>query len=59
MDFEQQDRRVARRHQQAGEKGETCIDCHYGIVHKAPENASELMREIAAEFAGGETTGGT
>jgi nitrate/TMAO reductase-like tetraheme cytochrome c subunit len=58
MDFEQQDRRAARRHQEAGEKGETCIDCHYGIVHKEPDNASELMREIAAEFAGGETPGG-
>ncbi len=58
MDFEAQDRRTARGHQRAAEKGETCIDCHYGIVHKEPENASELMREIAAEFADGDAAGG-
>jgi nitrate/TMAO reductase-like tetraheme cytochrome c subunit len=52
MDLEAQNRTTARRHSQAEEKGETCIDCHYGIVHVEPENASELYDAIAAEFAG-------
>jgi nitrate/TMAO reductase-like tetraheme cytochrome c subunit len=52
MDLEAQGRTPARRHSQAEERGETCIDCHYGIVHKEPENAEQIMDAIAAEFAG-------
>lgn len=51
MDFEEQDRRVARRHSQAAERGETCIDCHYGIVHELPENAEEILERLTAELA--------
>lgn len=51
MDFEAQDRRVARRHSQAVERGETCIDCHYGIVHQLPENAEEILENITAEVS--------
>lgn len=58
MDFEQQDRRAARRHEQATGNGETCIDCHYGLVHEEPDNAAELMREIAAEFGKADAAGG-
>ena len=52
MDLESQDRRAARRHSQAAEKGETCIDCHYGIVHALPENSEAILEAISAEFAG-------
>ncbi len=48
MDFDAQDRRVARRHQQAAGNGETCIDCHYGIVHKLPEDAEAILERINA-----------
>jgi len=51
MDFEVQDRRVARRHSQAAERGETCIDCHYGIVHELPENAEEILESLSAELS--------
>ena len=54
MDYELQDRRTARYHQRAPEKGETCIDCHYGIVHEEPENAQEILDELTAELGGGD-----
>ena len=52
MDLESQDRRAARRHSQAAEKGETCIDCHYGIVHALPENGEAILDALSAELAG-------
>ena len=52
MLLEDQQRTAARRHAKAEENGETCIDCHYGLVHEEPENASELYDAVAAEFAG-------
>ena len=52
MDFEEQGRKTARRHSQAEERGETCIDCHYGIVHVEPEGASDIMDRLNEEYAG-------
>jgi len=46
MDLENQERRTARQHSRAPENGETCIDCHYGIVHVAPENAEEILDSL-------------
>ncbi len=37
MDFERQESRSADRHEEAIEKGYTCIDCHKGIAHQLPE----------------------
>lgn len=51
MDLEAQGRSVARRHTTAAERGMTCIDCHYGIVHKPPENAGEILERISAELS--------
>jgi nitrate/TMAO reductase-like tetraheme cytochrome c subunit len=51
MDLESQGRSTARRHTRAAERGETCIDCHYGIVHKEPENAAEIIESLAEEFS--------
>lgn len=46
MDLESQERRTARQHSRAEERGETCIDCHYGIVHVVPENAEEILENL-------------
>jgi len=51
MDFESQDRFAARRHETAEQRGQTCIDCHYGIVHKLPEDAAEILSRIDEERA--------
>lgn len=49
MDFEAQDRRTARRHTAVRDAGgQTCIDCHWGIVHEPPENAEEILESITA-----------
>ena len=55
MDLENQERRTARQHSRAEENGETCIDCHYGIVHVEPENATEIIERLQEEFAAEET----
>ena len=51
MDLEAQGRSTARRHSGAAEKGQTCIDCHYGIVHREPDNAREILDALDAERA--------
>jgi nitrate/TMAO reductase-like tetraheme cytochrome c subunit len=53
MDLEAQERRTARRHSQMAENGETCIDCHYGIVHALPENAEEILDQLDQESGSG------
>jgi nitrate/TMAO reductase-like tetraheme cytochrome c subunit len=50
MDLESQGRSAARRHTTIAEKGQTCIDCHYGIVHAAPENAPDILDRIDQEL---------
>lgn len=52
MDLEAQGRSTARRHTSAAEKGETCIDCHYGIVHQEPEDAEGILERINEENGG-------
>lgn len=46
MDYNSQERRVARRHQRAEEEGETCIACHKGVAHiePLPPVAAESLR---------------
>ncbi|MFT3818073.1 MAG: NapC/NirT family cytochrome c [Rubrivivax sp.] len=36
MDYAEQNRRAATRHQTAFNEGQTCIDCHKGIAHTLP-----------------------
>jgi cytochrome c-type protein NapC len=36
MDAEAQGTTARKQHQKIGKDGKTCIDCHYGIVHKEP-----------------------
>jgi len=37
MDFERQEFRSADAHEEAIQKGQTCIDCHKGIAHHLPD----------------------
>ncbi len=57
MNAELQGRSVSRRHAMMEERGQTCIDCHAGIVHRLPENHTEILERINAEFAGEEAAG--
>ncbi|HZW60306.1 MAG TPA: NapC/NirT family cytochrome c [Woeseiaceae bacterium] len=59
MDLAAQDRSASRRHSTAAERGKTCIDCHYGIVHQEPENAREILDRLDAELAGAAAGGST
>jgi cytochrome c-type protein NapC len=45
MDFEKQEPRAAERHEEAFDKGLTCIDCHKGIAHELPEGWEELAKK--------------
>jgi cytochrome c-type protein NapC len=51
MDFEEQERVAARRHQKAQEEGKTCIDCHKGVAHQLPPGYDEMgkIEEAPAE----------
>jgi cytochrome c-type protein NapC len=47
MNTEEQDRSARRKHGQAEERGQTCIDCHKGIAHEYPD-APDEPEEVAA-----------
>jgi len=51
MDLEGQGRSAANRHSKAAGRGQTCIDCHYGIVHIEPENSSDIFDKLNEELA--------
>lgn len=51
MDLENQERRTARQHTRAADNGQTCIECHYGLVHELPANAQSILETIAADYA--------
>ena len=48
MNLESQERRTARRHTRAQEEGQTCVQCHYGAVHKLPEDADAIIDRVFA-----------
>ncbi len=41
MDFSQQDRFARKKHENAPDRGFTCIDCHKGIAHKKAKTAGD------------------
>ena len=41
MDYAEQNRRSATKHQVAFNEGQTCIDCHKGIAHRLPDMAGQ------------------
>jgi len=47
MAFDQQEDWIAEMHVGAKEKGETCIECHQGIVHKLPEKWRDAWKEAS------------
>ena len=51
MDVADQERRAARQHARAAENGQTCIECHYGIVHNLPEGAEDILDRVVEDFA--------
>lgn len=45
MDFSEQDKFARRKHQNATDRGQSCIDCHKGVGHKLPKDAAEEEEE--------------
>ncbi len=45
MDFDKQEERAADRHEEAFDKGMTCIDCHKGIAHRLPPGWKDLAKK--------------
>jgi cytochrome c-type protein NapC len=41
MDFSEQDRFARRKHENANDRGQSCIDCHKGVAHKLPKDAAK------------------
>lgn len=46
MDVARQSKRARQQHLEAGDKGQTCIDCHKGIAHELPEGAYGIEPSI-------------
>lgn len=38
MQLDEQDKMARKKHEDAEEKGKTCIDCHKGIAHEEPDD---------------------
>jgi len=51
MDFREQDRFARKKHENAPDRGQTCIDCHKGIGHKLPEGGDEAEKDTEGEKA--------
>lgn len=54
MDMGLQDRMGRRKHQSAIEAGQTCIECHKGLVHKYPDAPAPAPAPAAAGPRGGD-----
>jgi cytochrome c-type protein NapC len=50
MEFSAQEPRAARLHQDALNKGQTCIDCHQGVAHTLPAHAPDAYQEMLAKI---------
>ena len=50
MDGEEQGRMASRMHARAQEKGQTCIDCHRGMVHDMDDSHEEIWKEVDLMF---------
>jgi len=49
MNLEAQGRMPSRMHAKAIKSGQTCVECHRGVVHKLPANAEQLWDETFAK----------
>jgi cytochrome c-type protein NapC len=68
MDYAEQNRRSAAKHQVAFNEGQTCIDCHKGIAHTlppieqhigAPKQGAALLTTPAGSAASGSAIPGS
>jgi len=41
MDLAEQDKMARKKHEDAEQKGKTCIDCHKGIAHEEPDEPDD------------------
>jgi cytochrome c-type protein NapC len=59
MDLEEQDKFARRKHSNATERGDTCIDCHKGVAHKLPKGVGEDGEEgsNSSQSSGAAATG--
>lgn len=51
MQFASQSPLAKERHTNLAERGQTCIDCHYGLVHKMPENRDDILKTVQADYS--------
>ena len=51
MDLTEQDRSARNKHGNAEDKGQTCIDCHKGIVHEEPDEPEDLEEDEDSDSA--------
>jgi trimethylamine-N-oxide reductase (cytochrome c), cytochrome c-type subunit TorY len=49
MNLEAQGRMPGRKHATAIEAGQTCIECHRGLVHALPANEEQIWKEVHAK----------
>jgi cytochrome c-type protein NapC len=54
MDFSEQGKFARRKHQNATDRGQTCIDCHKGVAHKLPKGAEDEEESKEGEAKEGE-----
>ena len=50
MDYALQEPRAMKMHETGMAEGKTCIDCHRGIAHTLPPNATEEYEKLVAEI---------
>jgi cytochrome c-type protein NapC len=50
MDFANQEKRSAEKHQASLTDGRTCIDCHRGIAHKLPAGSEEAFDTLVRDL---------
>ena len=45
MDLEEQDKMARKKHEDAEQKGKTCIDCHRGVAHEEPDEPEKPLKD--------------
>jgi cytochrome c-type protein NapC len=57
MDLSEQSRSARSRHAKAEEKGQTCIDCHAGVVHTEPDEPPKPKTKLSKAAKAAAPTG--
>jgi cytochrome c-type protein NapC len=53
MDLSEQSRSARKKHDNAADDGDTCIDCHKGIAHEQPDEPDPPVEEASTQATGG------